>query len=62
MSVMLTLIASSAAAVQEAGQQREEQICQARADEQKIAANLRNTYIRECLAGERLNRSEAPVK
>lgn len=61
-AAMLTLVATFEAVAQDAAQQREEQVCQARANEQKISNKLRNTYIRECLAGERLNRSEAPTK
>lgn len=35
-------------------QQSGQQVCQARADALNMTRELRNTYIRECLAGERL--------
>lgn len=39
-----------------------EQICQARADETEISSDVRETFMRECLAGERLVRSKAERK
>lgn len=47
---------------QDAPKRSDEQVCQDRADELKMAANLRDTYIRECTAGERSNRSETERK
>jgi hypothetical protein len=37
-----------------------EQVCQARAAELNITDAMRETYMRECLAGEQLNRKDAP--
>lgn len=45
-----------------AEQSREEQVCQARASEQNITETMRETFMRECLAGERLNHRNEPPK
>jgi hypothetical protein len=47
---------------QDAPKQSDEQVCQDRADELKMAANLRDVYMRECVAGERLERNRAGQK
>jgi hypothetical protein len=48
--------AAFGAFAQGASERSDEQVCQARADELKMAADLRDAYMRECLAGERLKR------
>lgn len=47
---------------QDAPRRSDEQVCQDRADELKLAANLRDTYMRECVAGERPDRSKTGQK
>ncbi len=39
-----------------------EQVCQARAAELKVTDGMRETYMRECVAGERLNHKGASSK
>lgn len=70
MSLLLTLFmfgALTAAAVvgalaHDAPQESQERVCQARADELKMTAEMRDTYMRECLAGERLERNKTETK
>ena len=54
--------ATVGAVAQDAPQESKERVCQARADELKITEELRDTYMRECLAGESLERSKAETK
>ncbi len=46
----------------DASQESREQVCQTRADELKVTGEMRDTYMRECLAGERLERDKAMTK
>ena len=62
LSTLLGLGLGHEAAAQDGPQRSNEQVCQARADEQQITPDLRETYLRECLAGERLNQASAPAK
>lgn len=39
-----------------------EQVCRARAAELNVTEGMRETYMRECLAGERLSRKDASSK
>jgi hypothetical protein len=54
--------ATTGALAQDAPREGKEQVCQARADELKVTEEMRDTYMRECLAGERLERSKAETK
>ncbi len=58
----IVLGTASGVFAQEASKQSEEQVCHTRADELKMAADLRDAYMRECLAGERLRRGGAERK
>lgn len=59
-AVTLTLGTPLSALATEQG--REEQVCQARASEQNITETMRETFMRECMAGERLNKKNEPSK
>ncbi|KNY19065.1 hypothetical protein AKJ13_29825 [Methylobacterium sp. ARG-1] len=54
--------ATVGALAQAAPQESEERVCQTRADELKITEEMRDTYMRECLAGERVDRRKAETK
>ncbi|MGH1570928.1 hypothetical protein ACRAWG_09920 [Methylobacterium sp. P31] len=54
--------ATVGALAQDAPQESKERVCQARADELKITGAMRDTYMRECLAGEHLERTKAKAK
>jgi hypothetical protein len=70
MSSLLSLVLASASIVgatvgafaQDAPRESKEQVCQVRADELKMSGEMRDTYLRECLAGERLDRGKAETK
>ena len=54
--------ATVGALAQDASQESRERVCQTRADELKITGEMRDTYMRECLAGERLEQNKAGTK
>jgi len=57
------LSALSAAAAQTPDSKRDgQQTCEARADALHITGGMRDTYMRECLAGERLSEPKPPAK
>lgn len=58
----LVVGATVGALAQDAPQESRERVCQARADELKITGAMRDTYMRECLAGERLERTKPETK
>ena len=62
LAVALSLGGSSGAVAVPAPQQSDEQICRSRADELKLGDKERDTFLRECVAGERLIHSEDPAK
>ncbi len=62
LGIALTLTLGAPLTVSAAEQSREEQVCQARASEQNITETMRETFLRECMAGERLNKKNEPSK
>ncbi|GLS55280.1 hypothetical protein GCM10007886_34640 [Methylobacterium gregans] len=50
------------AAAQNADPRSNEQVCRARAEALNMTPDLLATYMRECLAGQRLVQSERPAK
>ena len=52
----IVLGTASGVFAQGASKQSEEQVCHTSAEELKMTADLRDAYMRECLAGERLRR------
>lgn len=59
LAVILT-ISAPAASAQDAAPAEARRVCEAKADQAGITGDNRATYLRECEAGERLVRGEAP--
>ncbi len=59
LTVILALLAPAAASAQDAPAEGR-RVCEAKADRAGITGDNRATYLRECEAGERLVRGEAP--
>ena len=60
LTVILALLAPAAASAQDAALDEGRRTCEAKADRAGITGDNRATYLRECEAGERLVRGEAP--
>lgn len=60
LAIGATLMLGALLTVVAAEQSRDEQVCQARASENKITDKMLETFMRECLAGERLNKASPP--
>ncbi|QRE72738.1 hypothetical protein [Methylobacterium aquaticum] len=56
----LAVLLPAAASAQDAAATQARRVCEAKADQGGITGDNRATYLRECEAGERLVRGEAP--
>ncbi len=60
LTVILALLAPAAAPAQDAAPTEARRVCETKADRAGITGDNRATYLRECEAGERLVRGDAP--